>query len=187
LTDPGTLDTLPRDELRSGMAEVIKAGIIGDPSLFKSCAHGWSEIESNWGDIIRRAMAVKIKVIEADPYEGGLRAVLNLGHTVGHAVELVSNFELRHGEAVAIGMTAEARIAEKIGLAEPGLADQVEIVCSQFGLPVSIPDNLSRGAILNAMQVDKKRAAGKVRFSLPTRVGEVRPGVEIENLDSLLF
>jgi shikimate kinase/3-dehydroquinate synthase len=187
LTDPTTLGTLPRDELRSGMAEVLKAGIIGDPTLFESCDNGWSEIESNWVDIIRRAMAMKIQIIEADPYEGGLRAVLNLGHTVGHAVELVSKFELRHGEAVAIGLAAEARLAEKIGLAEPGLADQVEVVCSQLGLPVNIPDHLSRGAILNAMQVDKKRAAGRVRFSLPTRIGEVRPGVEIENLDSLLF
>jgi 3-dehydroquinate synthase len=187
LTDPRTLDTLPRTELRSGMAEVIKAGIIGDTILFEKCAQGWQKIESNWGELIRRAMAVKIKVIEADPYEGGLRAVLNLGHTVGHAVELVSNFELRHGEAVAIGMVAEARLAEKIGLAERGLAGQVEVVCAQLDLPVHVPDNLSQSAILKAMLVDKKRTAGRVRFSLPARVGEVHTGVEIENLDSQLF
>jgi 3-dehydroquinate synthase len=186
LTDPGTLDTLPRDELRSGMAEVIKSGIIGDASLFEKCSSGWQEIESNWGEIIRRAMAVKIRIIEADPYEGGVREVLNLGHTVGHAVELVSNFELRHGEAVAIGMVAEARLAEKISIADPGLSDQIGEVCSLLGLPVKIPKELSREDIVKVMQMDKKRAAGRVRFSLPSRVGEVQTGIEVENFELLI-
>lgn len=186
LTDPDTLETLPRDELRSGMAEVIKAGIIGDVTLFENCGRGWQEIESNWEEFIQRAMAVKIKVIEADPYEGGLRAVLNLGHTIGHAVEVVSNYELRHGEAVAIGMVVEARLAEKIGVAESGLADRIGEVCSLLGLPVEIPEGMSTGAIIKAMQMDKKRAAGRVRFSLPVRFGEVIPGIEVEDLSSLI-
>ena len=187
LTDPGTLTTLPQVELRSGMAEVIKAGIIGDPPLFAECAHGWQRLESNWGELVRRAMAVKIQVIEDDPYEAGLRAVLNFGHTIGHAVELASNFELRHGEAVAIGMVAEAWIAEQIGLAEPGLSDQIKDVCVRLGLPTEVPGNLPRAAIRDAMQVDKKRARGRVRFALPRRVGEVKSGVEVEDLNLLLF
>jgi 3-dehydroquinate synthase len=187
LTDPKTLDSLPEVELRSGMAEVIKAGIIGDPNLFEMCAQGWQAIGSHWDEIIPRAMAVKIRVIEADPYEGGLREVLNLGHTIGHAVEVVSNYELRHGEAVAIGIVAEAKLAEEIGIADPGLADQIGGVCAQLGLPVEIPEGLSREAILAAMQVDKKRAAGRVRFSLPVRVGEVETGIEVTDLDSLIF
>jgi 3-dehydroquinate synthase len=183
LTDPETLDTLPQEELRSGIAEVIKAGIIGDATLFERCTQGWQEIESNLGELIRRAMAVKVEVIEADPYEGGVRESLNLGHTIGHAVEVVSNYELRHGEAVAIGTVAEARLSEKIGVAENGLADQIEIVCSQIGLPVEIPEELSADEIIKAIQMDKKLAAGRVRFSLPVKIGEVQTGIEVEDLN----
>jgi 3-dehydroquinate synthase len=185
LTDPSTLRTLPRAELRSGIAEVIKAGIIGDPELFDICAHGWEIIEADWDEIIPRAMAVKILVIEADPYEGGLRAVLNLGHTIGHAVEKVSNYELRHGEAVAIGMVAEARLAEQIGMAQQGLADEIKDACTQFGLPVDIPGDLPRGDILEAMQVDKKRSGAKVKFALPKRIGEVIPGIEVSDIEPI--
>ena len=185
LVDPETLNTLPQDELRSGMAEVVKAGIIGDATLFEKCAQGWREIESDLEVLIRKAMAVKIAVIEADPYEGGLRETLNLGHTIGHAVEVVSNYELRHGEAVAIGMVAEARLAEKIGIAEIGLAKEIEEVCANLGLPVKIPKDFEGQSIIEAMQVDKKRAAGKVRFSLPVEIGKVRIGIEVGDLNSL--
>ncbi len=186
LTDPETLDTLPQIELSSGMAEVIKAGIIGDQRLFSICAQGWQAITANRGEIIRRAMAVKIRVIEVDPFESGIRAALNFGHTIGHALELISNFDLRHGEAVAIGMVSEAWIAEEIGLAEIGLSDQIKSVCMQLGLLTDVPNDYSWGAILNAMQVDKKRACGRVRFALPRRVGDVKVGVEVEDLGLLL-
>jgi 3-dehydroquinate synthase len=186
LTDPETLVTLPPVELSSGMAEVIKAGIIGDQKLITNCEQGWQIITSNWGEIIRRAMAVKIRVIEADPFEAGLRAVLNFGHTIGHALELISNFKLRHGEAIAIGMVSEAWLAEQIGLAESGLSDQIRNVCGELDLPTDIPSNYSTEAILNAMRVDKKRARGRVRFTLPLRVGDVKVGVEVENLSLLL-
>jgi 3-dehydroquinate synthase len=186
LTDPSTLKTLPRAELRSGMAEVIKAGVIGDPALFDACAHGWEMIEADWDEIIRMAMAVKIQVIEADPYEGGLRAALNLGHTVGHAVEVVSNYQLRHGESVAIGMVAEARLAEQIGIAQLGLADAIKDACLRLDLPVEIPADLPVEEILDAMQVDKKRSGSKLKFALPVRIGEVIPGVEVSDIESLL-
>ena len=94
---------------------------------------------SGLDEIIRRAVAVKINIIEQDPYEGGLRAALNLGHTIGHAVEAVSNYHIKHGQAVAIGIVAEAKLAEAIGLAEPGLADKIASVLSGLGLPTRIP------------------------------------------------
>ncbi|HKI52614.1 MAG TPA: bifunctional shikimate kinase/3-dehydroquinate synthase, partial [Anaerolineales bacterium] len=97
LADPSLLFTLPERELISGMAEVVKHGIISDPELFELCKHDMDWVKQNLEEIVRRAMAVKIKVIEEDPYEKGIRASLNLGHTVGHAVELVSKFQLRHG------------------------------------------------------------------------------------------
>ena len=120
LADPQLLQTLPEAELISGMAEVVKHGIISDPGLFSLCARGLGYVKDNLEEIVKRAMAVKIRVIEEDPYERGFRAALNLGHTVGHAVELVSGFQLRHGEAVAIGLAAEAGYAARIGLAPPG-------------------------------------------------------------------
>jgi shikimate kinase / 3-dehydroquinate synthase len=110
LADPGLLFTLPERELTSGMAEVVKHGIISDPELFGMCKNGMDWVKQNLEEIVKRAMAVKIQIIEEDPYEKGDRAALNLGHTVGHAVELVSDFELRHGEAVAIGMVMEANM-----------------------------------------------------------------------------
>ncbi len=184
LADTQTLDTLPEGELRSGMAEVVKAGVIGDPGLFDLCGRGWDALRLNLDEVVRRAIAVKISVIEADPYETGRRAVLNLGHTIGHAVELVSNFQLRHGEAVAIGTVAEARLAEHLEIADPGLAGEIERVLHGLGLPVEIPSGLDHQAVLTAVQVDKKRQDGSVRFALPVRLGEVRIGVDV-NLGQL--
>ena len=180
LADPQLLDTLPEAELRSGLAEVVKAGVIGDPELFDLCARGWKVVRSNLGEVVRRAMAVKISVIQEDPYEKGRRAALNLGHTLGHAVELVSGFQLRHGEAVAIGMVAEARLAERLEIAETGMADEIERVLRGLGLPVEIPAGMEPQAVLSAIQLDKKRLEGSVRFALPVRLGEVRVGVNVD-------
>jgi len=179
LADPLVLDTLPEVELRSGMAEVVKAGMIADPGLFALCAAGWDTVRARLDEIVRRSMAVKVAIIEDDPYEQGRRAALNVGHTIGHAVELVSGFRLRHGEAVSIGMVAEARLAEANGIAVGGLAADLAGVLQGLGLPVEIPDDLDREALLAAMQRDKKRLSGSVRFALPARIGKVRVGVEL--------
>jgi shikimate kinase / 3-dehydroquinate synthase len=179
LADPSALATLPEVELRSGLAEVVKHGVIGDPALFESCQNGWNSVKSDWVDIVRRAMAVKVQIIEEDPFEKSWRAALNLGHTVGHAVEQASGYRLRHGEAVAIGMVAEARLSERLKLAEKGLAETIAATFQGLGLPTKIPPELTRESIERAMKVDKKRAGGSVRFALPVRVGEVRVGIEI--------
>ncbi len=186
LADPGLLASLPEAELRSGLAEVVKHGIISDPGLFELCAAGYEAVKSDLAGIVRRAMAVKIAVIEADPYERGLRAALNLGHTVGHAVELVSEFKLRHGEAIAIGTVVEARLAERLGKAQAGLGEQIAVTFAELGLPTQIPPELPREAILQAMKVDKKKASGVVRFALPVAIGKVEVGVAVEDL-GLIF
>jgi shikimate kinase/3-dehydroquinate synthase len=185
LADPQVLDTLPEKELRSGMAEVVKAGIIADARLFELCCSGWETVNANRDEVVRRAMAVKVRVIQEDPYEKGRRACLNLGHTVGHALEHASGYRLSHGEAVAIGMVVEARLAEKINLAEAGLTQVVRECLETLGLPVSVPGKLERGKILDAMQLDKKRSHGKVRFALPVRIGGVKTGVVIEDLEAI--
>ncbi len=175
LADPEVLTTLPEEEFRNGMAEVVKHGVIGDPALFALARRGGRAALTA---AVARAMAVKIRIIEADPYEGGRRAALNLGHTIGHGVEAASGFRLRHGEAVAIGMVAEARLAARLGLAAPALADEIAAALQTWRLPTTIPADLSAEAIWQAMRHDKKKAAGHLRFALPVRVGEVRVGVK---------
>ena len=182
LADPAVLHTLPEAELRSGLAEALKAGLIADPRLFELCGQVFKPGGAALDEIVRRAMAVKIQVIEADPYEQGWRAVLNLGHTVGHAVELVSGFRLRHGEAVAIGLVVEARLAEELLLAEPGLTETIRSALLDLGLPVQIPPELDGQAILKAMGSDKKRAGGKVLFALPVKIGLARIGIEVDEI-----
>ena len=185
LADPQFLQTLPEEEFRSGMAEVVKHGIISDPELFTLCSRGQDWVKTNLEEMIKRAMAVKIKIIEEDPYEKGIRAWLNLGHTVGHAVELVSKFRLRHGEAIAIGMAAEAKYAARVGLASVGLVEAIEETLSTLGLPIHIPAGLPREQILRAMQVDKKKDSKVIRFALPVEIGKVKL-VEVSDLEAVI-
>lgn len=186
-TDPVVLETLPERELRNGLAEVIKHGIIADPELFDRCAAGWEEVTDSLDWIVRRAMAVKLKVIEIDPYEKGPRQALNLGHTIGHGLEMASNFLLTHGEAVAIGMVAEAQLAEGVNLAEPDLVDKIAGVIAQLGLPTKIPAGLNLQQVVTAMLLDKKRSAGKIRFALPVQIGEVRTGVTLDGWQEMIL
>ena len=185
LADPQLLGTLPEAELISGMAEVVKHGIISDPELFNLCLRGLDWVKANLEEVVKHAMAVKIKVIEDDPYEKGIRAALNLGHTVGHAVELVSKFKLRHGEAIAIGTVAEAKYAARVGLAGEGLVEVVTESFKSLGLPVQIPETMPREELIRAMRVDKKKNANAIRFALPVEIGKVEL-VEVTDFESVL-
>jgi 3-dehydroquinate synthase len=199
LADPETLASLPQRELRSGLGEVVKAGLIADKGLFKMLRdigvqslptldegekklQRLETLESEVvNEIVRRSMAVKIEVIEADPYEKGFRAALNLGHTVGHAIELASGFELFHGEAISIGLVIAAKMAERLRVARSGLANEIRQTLVGLGLPVDVPAGMNPEAILQAVGVDKKKAAGKIKFVLPVRPGLVQVGMEVDN------
>ena len=180
IIDPTVLETLPVAEIRSGMAEVIKHGVISAPELFAELEA--RSPESPAADLcspipitssqIARALCVKIEVVEQDPFEQGLRAVLNLGHTVGHALEKLSGYALRHGEAVAIGMTAAAHMASKLGRAEPMLPKRISAVLAAWGLPTRCPP-YDIDDIFTAMTHDKKRRGRVLRWVLPTAVGDV--------------
>jgi len=175
IIDPLMLNTLPRREYNAGMAEVIKHGIICDVSLFEALETG-----TGFGSPaqIAQALQVKIEVVQRDPFEKGERAILNVGHTIGHGVELASRFELRHGEAIAIGLIAEARLAEQIGIAESGLADRIEKVIQKWQLPTRFDGDPEDVRAL--MQSDKKKSRGKLKFALPKKIGEAVWGVEVE-------
>jgi len=171
--DPHVLHTLEEPEFRSGMAEVIKHGVIGAPDLIDDLEARDGTTHTDVGALqIARALRVKIEVVEEDPYERGRRAVLNLGHTVGHALEALSHFKLCHGEAVAIGMVAAARIAVALGRAESAMADRMEALLAQYGLPVRCPA-FEAADIWRAMAHDKKRHHGTLRWILPDAIGKV--------------
>ncbi len=182
VVDPTVLTTLPDEEIRSGLAEVIKHGVIGDPNLFAELERRGGDRgtrgQGDWAAWIARSLLVKIEVVEEDPFEQGRRAVLNLGHTVGHALERLSGFALRHGEAVSIGMVAAARIAGELGRSVPLLAGRIEGVLSAWGLPVRCPP-FDADAILEAMAHDKKRRGRSLRWVLPHAIGEVEIAEDI--------
>jgi len=193
LADTATLATLPVRELRCGLAEAVKHAVIGDPDLldilprFSFCNAQDPAVTcarlsgAAWlAPFVARAMAVKIRIIQLDPFEKGLRAALNLGHTIGHGVEKATHFSVQHGEAVAIGTVLEARLAEELSLAKPGLAKHLADLFSGLGLPIAMPQNIDLSEVLSAMTLDKKKAEGKVRFALPAAIGDVRTGVIVE-------
>lgn len=179
LVDPTALETLPDAEWRSGLAEVVKHAVIGDPALWALLAQGMAAVQERREEVVRRALAVKVRIVTEDPFEQGIRAVLNAGHTVGHALEAAAGYALRHGEAVSIGLVIEARLAERLGLATPGWADRLQAVLAGLGLPTAVPQGLDRDQVIAFLSRDKKRRAGEVRFALPCGVGEVRWGQRV--------
>jgi len=183
LSDPATLATLPEIELRSGLAEVVKSGIVGDPALFRLCETSWQDVISRLPQAIPRTVAVKIRIIQTDPFERNRRASLNLGHTLGHAVEKVSRYTIPHGHAVSIGMVAACYLANRLNYASKHLVDQIVSALVHLGLPVHIPSGLDRSSLILAMQADKKRQDGILRFVLPCKIGKVRTGVPIEDVN----
>jgi shikimate kinase / 3-dehydroquinate synthase len=175
ISDIELLSTLSKREYRSGLAEVIKAGLIADPELFVMIEHGQDDLR----DMLRRALKVKIDIVRADPFERGRRAALNLGHTIGHGIEAASKYTLRHGEAIAIGLVAEAKIAERIGLATAGLSNRIEQVLDRVGLPTRC--DLDPDSIMALMRSDKKRQAGRLKFALPRGIGDVVIGIDVDD------
>ncbi|MDA8099178.1 MAG: 3-dehydroquinate synthase [Nitrospiraceae bacterium] len=179
LMDVDVLRTLPREEFLSGMAEVIKYGVIWDRELFAFLEKNREKIlaqeQGPLTHIISRSCEIKADVVSKDEREGGLRAILNFGHTVGHAVETLENYAIRHGEAVAIGMVYASRLAHRIGLCDGHVAEKVEGLISAYGLPTSLSRLKRRPTVLqltDTMMVDKKAEGGKVRFVLPKKIGE---------------
>jgi 3-dehydroquinate synthase len=168
LADPLLLRTLPGVEFRSGLAEVAKAAVIGDPALFEQLS---SNGPASLTGMIADAVRVKVRIVERDPFESCERAWLNLGHTFGHALELVSGFSLRHGEAVGLGMIAAAELSSAGGYCDHTLPVRIRRLIERLGLPVRTTFDATQA--LAAMGTDKKRQGRGLRFILPTRIGAV--------------
>ena len=176
--DTATLSTLPDRELRSGAAEVVKYGVILDPKLFAYLEAKADELLARDPTVVRQVVArccrLKAEVIEKDEREtGGLRVILNYGHTFGHAFETVTGYGTwLHGEAVAAGMICASRLAERRGMIDKALRERQERLLVRFGLPTQAP-RAPLPALLAAMRSDKKSLGGKLRFVLPRQLGDV--------------
>jgi len=175
--DSRVLTSLPASELLNGVAEVIKYGVIRDADFFRFLEEKRAAVlnlePEVLGKVIRRCCEIKAEVVAADEKEADLRRILNFGHTIGHAVEAASDFAIAHGHAVAIGMVAAARIASAKELFSPEQVAALSALIEAYGLPTTIPSELSRDDIRRYLLTDKKVVSGKVFFVLPNRIGGV--------------
>ena len=175
LADVDTLASLPSREVRCGLAEAIKHAFIADPGLLDILPTGTTGVSPvDLAAFVARALAVKVRCVREDPLEKNIRGKLNLGHTVGHAVEVVSDFTIQHGEAVAIGTVEEARLAVRLGRAPADWPDQVAAPFARVGLPTALPEGCTFESLVPVMKRDKKKKGGVVRFALPCAPGDVR-------------
>lgn len=177
--DINSLGTLPKREFISGMAEVIKYGVIWDEGFFDFLEKNVEKLlkldKESLEFVISRSCEIKAEVVSKDEREGGLRAILNYGHTVGHAIETVTNYKtFLHGEAVAIGMCLEARLSESLGMIGKEEVARIEALIKSYGLPADPPANSGLDGILSAMALDKKVISGELKFILPEKIGTVR-------------
>jgi len=192
LMDTDTFSTLEKRDVRAGLAESIKHAIIRDESLFAFHQDHAEAILNLEGSILtpllRRNCQIKAEVVAADERESNVRAILNFGHTIGHAIEALGGYHLyRHGEAVAAGMVAAAHIAMQRGSITAGQFGRIEALIERFGLPIRT-ERYDLARVMDVMQRDKKVRAGRIRFVLPVRIGEVEivEGVTREQIAAAL-
>lgn len=163
------MNTLPERQFANGMAEIVKHSILRDRELLELCSKG--DPKDNIEELIERNVRIKRDIVEADPYESGLRKQLNFGHTAGHAVELISDYNLLHGEAVSVGMMIELQIGEALGITDPALRPYIEGILRKLRLPTET--SIPWPDIVSAMRSDKKNAGDKICFMIPKTIGDL--------------
>lgn len=179
VVDPETLSTLPMANRRAGISEMIKHGVIADAAYFERVLAAIPLLLEGAGNgeaiaaLVASSIEIKGEIVRRDEREQGLRKVLNFGHTVAHAIERASRWAIPHGDAVAIGMVLESRLAERIGVAVAGLSGRVLEAVERAGLPAERPPSLPGDALLAAMGTDKKTRRGKLAFALPADIGRM--------------
>lgn len=184
--DPEVLDTLDVSEWRGGLAEAVKHGAIADEAYFELLGEAGDRLlrpppadrDRGFRDqVVTRSIQIKADVVARDEREQGVRKILNFGHTVGHAVELLSGFSLSHGEAVAVGMVLESAAGERSGITIPGTTERLTGTLARLGLPTRRPPGPSTEALLEVMRTDKKSRGGAIQYAVPARIG-VMAGAE---------
>lgn len=174
-TDLSFLETLPEKEFNNGLAEIIKYGIIDDEKMFQTMENHMETIKLKESklllNIVESCCRIKKSIVEIDEKDQGLRHILNFGHTWGHALETISGYSITHGEGVALGMIAAARLSEKMGYLENNQARRIETLLRKAGLPWKIPEVFSADDIIDALRMDKKKKGDIVRFVLLKKIG----------------
>jgi 3-dehydroquinate synthase len=182
-TDPGVLRTLPRNEFRNGLAEVVKIAFAADPLFF-----GWLErhraVISRENlpvlkKLVPRSASLKAAIVSRDATDTGIRKMLNFGHTVGHALETAAGYRIPHGRAVSIGLAVESHMSVRMGLLPAGEQERLTGLLVTFRLPVKIPAGVDRRRMLAALAVDKKTTDGAIMFALPRKMGDMRTAVRV--------
>jgi len=177
VADLALLASLSTVQLAAGLAEAVKHGVIVDAEYFDFLEADHAAIlakdDQALARVVRRSVEIKAAVVAQDEREAGRRAILNFGHTVGHAIEATSKYEVLHGEAVAIGMVYEAQLAETLGIAAAGTAQRIAGLLERFHLPVERPEGSRAEELIAAMRGDKKARTGAIRFALPKKIGTV--------------
>jgi 3-dehydroquinate synthase len=179
VADLDVLDTLAERQLRAGLAEAIKHGVIADAAYFgriRDALGGSGGIRGAspiMPELVTRSIEIKGDVVERDEREEGLRKVLNFGHTIGHAIESLSEYALLHGEAIAIGMVLEARLAERAGIATAGTVAALVDAIERAGLPTAPPREIDPTRIVDVAHSDKKVRGGALEFALPAAIGQM--------------
>jgi len=175
VADPDLLGSLASVQLAAGLAEAVKHGVIADAEYFAFLEAEYAAIFAKHAPalerLVRHSNEIKAAVVAQDDREQGRRAILNFGHTVGHAIESTSKYEVLHGEAVSIGMVYEGRLAESLGIAAAGTARRISSVLERLHLPIERPDGSHVDELLAAMRADKKVRAGEIRLALPKTIG----------------
>ncbi len=191
--DPSWLKTLPKKEWSNGLAEIVKYGVIYDKEFFSYLEDNQKRLLKNpngelYADIIKKCCEIKAEVVAQDEKESGLRAILNYGHTFGHAVELLSNFKLPHGSGVGYGMALAGRLAVKRGEISVEENQRIESLLERLKLPIEAPFKLKSKEVLAAMKGDKKAELGKIKLIMPNAIGQVRVegGISAEEIGKFL-
>lgn len=169
--DVSALDTLPEEEYLNGMAEVVKYGVIADAELWK-ILFNYVNVKNEMPVVIQKCVDIKTRIVQDDEFDTGVRQLLNFGHTIGHAIEKASNFEISHGFAVAKGMAEIARISAEQGWCSKECADEIRQLLENYGFDLSI--DYSKEELYDIMLSDKKRKGGVIDLVVPERIGKCR-------------
>ena len=173
ITDTALLATLPMDECRNGMAEMVKHAVLGSSDYLDALGKAGPRTASSSSPLIAKSVEIKVGFLKDDVRDRGPRRMLNFGHTVGHGVELASGYRAGHGTSVSIGMCAEANAAVLCGILAPASLDELETTLSSLGLATALPPGVDPADVIQAMRLDKKRENGKLLLSIPVRPGDI--------------
>jgi len=180
LADAELALTLPREERSQGLAEAVKHGAILDRDYFHWIEEGAEALlrgdPPTTAGMVARSVELKARVVSEDEREGGLRQILNFGHTLGHAIEAASGYRLPHGSSISIGMVLEARLGERLGVTRAGVAETLSRALRSIGLPVDLPPDSDPGRLLQLVSADKKVRSGTARYVFLRELGEADPG-----------